>query len=65
MTLPTRREMALPIALLMFPQIAETIYSPALVDIGEAFGVGPAAAASTLSVYFCVCHRRGRLGAHV
>ncbi|WP_087691212.1 multidrug effflux MFS transporter [Pandoraea sp. PE-S2R-1] len=52
MTLPTRREMALPIALLMFPQIAETIYSPALVDIGEAFGVGPAAAASTLSVYF-------------
>ncbi|VVE55004.1 MFS transporter [Pandoraea iniqua] len=52
MTLPTRREMALPIALLMFPQIAETIYSPALVDIGETFGVGPAAAASTLSVYF-------------
>ncbi|MGC7405170.1 multidrug effflux MFS transporter [Pandoraea pneumonica] len=47
-----RREMALPIALLMFPQIAETIYSPALVDIGEVFGVGPAAAASTLSVYF-------------
>lgn len=52
MTLPTRREMALPIALLMFPQIAETIYSPALVDIGETFGVGPTAAASTLSVYF-------------
>lgn len=52
MQLPIRREMALPIALLMFPQIAETIYSPALVDIGEVFGVGPAAAASTLSVYF-------------
>lgn len=52
MTLPTRREMALPIAQLMFPQIAETIYSPALVDIGETFGVGPTAAASTLSVYF-------------
>lgn len=40
------------IALLMFPQIAQTLYSPALSDIGSAFGVGPQTAAQTLSVYF-------------
>ncbi|TWD51548.1 MFS transporter [Pseudomonas sp. SJZ131] len=61
----------LAIALLMFPQIAQTLYSPALADIGEAFGVGPQAAAQTLSVYFLafafgmvvwgrVCDRVGR-----
>lgn len=61
----------LAIALLMFPQIAQTLYSPALADIGEAFGVGPQAAAQTLSVYFLafafgmvvwgrVCDRIGR-----
>lgn len=61
----------LAIALLMFPQVAQTLYSPALADIGEAFGVGPQAAAQTLSVYFLafafgmvvwgrVCDRIGR-----
>jgi len=36
----------------MFPQIAQTLYSPALADIGRAFAVGPQQAAQTLSVYF-------------
>ncbi|QZP32706.1 MFS transporter [Pseudomonas sp. DR48] len=40
------------IALLMFPQIAQTLYSPALADIGEVFAVGAQQAAQTLSVYF-------------
>lgn len=47
-----RSLLALAIALLMFPQIAQTLYSPALGDIGRAFAVGPQAAAQTLSVYF-------------
>ncbi|WP_454564186.1 MFS transporter [Pseudomonas sp. AIG] len=42
----------LAIALLMFPQIAQTLYSPALGDIGRVFNVDPQAAAQTLSVYF-------------
>lgn len=42
----------LAIALLMFPQIAQTLYSPALADIGEVFAVGAQQAAQTLSVYF-------------
>ncbi|MFI8224021.1 MFS transporter [Pseudomonas sp. NPDC085632] len=42
----------LAIALLMFPQIGQTLYSPALGDIGRVFQVGPQAAAQTLSVYF-------------
>ncbi|WP_025110422.1 MFS transporter [Pseudomonas sp. H1h] len=61
----------LAIALLMFAQIAQTLYSPALGDISRAFGVGPQAAAQTLSVYFLafsfgvvtwgrVCDRIGR-----
>jgi predicted MFS family arabinose efflux permease len=44
--------LVLAIALLMFPQIAQTLYSPALADIGQAFAVGPQRAAQTLSVYF-------------
>lgn len=44
--------LVLAVALLMFPQIAQTLYSPALADIGQAFGVGPEAAGQTLSVYF-------------
>lgn len=44
--------MALAIALLMFPQIAQTLYSPALSDIGLAFAVEPQVAAQTLSVFF-------------
>src|SRR5471032_2334331 len=42
----------LAIALLMFPQIAQTLYSPALVDIGQAFAIDSQEAAQTLSVYF-------------
>ncbi|MHC8287848.1 MFS transporter [Pseudomonas sp. XS1P51] len=44
--------LVLAIALLMFPQIAQTLYSPALADIGQAFDVGPQEAAQTLSVFF-------------
>ena len=47
-----RNFLILAIALLMFPQLAQTLYSPALGDIGRVFGVGPHAAAQTLSVYF-------------
>ncbi|MGH8410143.1 MAG: MFS transporter, partial [Pseudomonas sp.] len=43
--------LVLVVALLMFPQIAQTLYSPALADIGQAFAVGPEAAGQTLSVY--------------
>lgn len=42
----------LTVALLMFPQLAQTLYSPALKDIGRAFAVGPERAGQTLSVYF-------------
>lgn len=42
----------LAVALLMFPQLAHTLYSPALGDIGQAFAVGPERAGQTLSVYF-------------
>lgn len=63
--------LVLAVALLMFPQIAQTLYSPALADIGRAFAVGPQMAAQTLSVYFLafafgvvvwgrVCDRIGR-----
>ncbi|WP_091906001.1 MFS transporter [Chitinasiproducens palmae] len=44
--------LALLTALLVFPQIVETVYSPALVDIGHAFSVSPQVAAQTLSCYF-------------
>jgi predicted MFS family arabinose efflux permease len=63
--------LVLAVALLMFPQIAQTLYSPALSDIGRAFAVSPQMAAQTLSVYFLafafgvvvwgrVCDRIGR-----
>lgn len=48
----SRSAMALVTALLMFPQIAETIYSPALTDISAHFCVSAADAAQTLAVYF-------------
>ncbi|MCF5703577.1 MFS transporter [Pseudomonas syringae] len=48
----SRNFLWLAIALLMFPQIGQTLYSPALGDIGRVFDVGPPAAAQTLSVYF-------------
>lgn len=47
-----KKLLVLAVALLMFPQIAQTLYSPALADIGQAFAVGPEAAGQTLSVYF-------------
>ena len=44
--------LVLAVALLMFPQLGQTLYSPALGDIGQAFAVGPERAGQTLSVYF-------------
>ena len=38
--------------LIMFPQLVETLYSPALPDIARAFQVSSERAAQTLSVYF-------------
>lgn len=48
------RALSLPllIALMMFPQIVETIYSPALTDIALAFNVSQESAGQTLSLYF-------------
>ena len=48
----SKRLLTLAIALVMFPQIAQTLYSPALGDIGQVFRVGPQQAAQTLSVFF-------------
>jgi len=42
----------LSIALLMFPQIAQTLFSPALADFSRAFSVPPEAASQALAVYF-------------
>lgn len=42
----------LAVALMMFPQIVETIYSPALTDIASAFHVNAVEASQTLSLYF-------------
>jgi MFS family permease len=47
-----RSVMVLVTALLMFPQIVETIYSPALTDISRYFSVSAAKATQTLSLYF-------------
>ncbi|HEQ1858845.1 TPA: MFS transporter [Providencia alcalifaciens] len=44
--------LSLAIALMMFPQIVETIYSPALTDIAAAFQVSAEQASQTLSLYF-------------
>lgn len=40
------------VGLMMFPQIVETIYSPALTGIATRFGVNDGQASQTLSVYF-------------
>lgn len=40
------------VTLLMFPQVVETIYSPSLPHISQAFGVSFETASQTLSVYF-------------
>ncbi|WP_340609139.1 multidrug effflux MFS transporter [Xenorhabdus bharatensis] len=42
----------LAIALMMFPQIVETIYSPALTNIARGFSVSVEQASQTLSLYF-------------
>ncbi|MDH0303680.1 MULTISPECIES: Bcr/CflA family efflux MFS transporter [unclassified Pseudomonas] len=44
--------LALATALLMFAQVAETLYSPALVSLAEGFAVDAADASLTLSLYF-------------
>lgn len=46
------RGMALLTALLMFPQVVETLYSPALTDIARHFSVTAVDAGWTLSLYF-------------
>jgi predicted MFS family arabinose efflux permease len=48
----SRSLLVLAIALLMFAQIAQTLYSPALADIGQAFTVTAQETAQMLSVYF-------------
>ncbi|MEO2215935.1 multidrug effflux MFS transporter [Chromobacterium vaccinii] len=48
----TRPALWLLTALITFPQLVETIYSPALTDIASAFGVSQTRASQTLSVYF-------------
>ncbi|MGS0725903.1 multidrug effflux MFS transporter [Shewanella sp. 0m-11] len=45
-------EIGLITALMMFPQIVETIYSPVLPNIASAFDVSEHAASQTLSIYF-------------
>ncbi|NHB93024.1 MFS transporter [Photorhabdus cinerea] len=63
--------LALATALMMFPQIVETIYSPALTNIAKEFKVSAEQAAQTLSLYFfafaigmvvwgCMCDLIGR-----
>ncbi|MGU3812845.1 multidrug effflux MFS transporter [Vibrio diabolicus] len=42
----------LAVVLMMFPQIVETVYSPALTDIAQQFDVSDTEASQTLSVYF-------------
>lgn len=46
-----RSLLPLAMALLMFPQIAQTLFSPALTDIGRDFGVPAQQAAQSLSVF--------------
>lgn len=48
----TKPSLWLMLLLLMFPQIVETLYSPALASISQAFAVSDARAAQTLSIYF-------------
>lgn len=44
--------MPMAIALMVFPQMAQTLYSPALADFQQAFNVAPALASQALTVYF-------------
>ena len=47
-----RLTLTLATSLMMFPQVVETIYSPALTHIADGFQVSAAIAAQTLSCYF-------------
>lgn len=49
-----QRKLTLTLAssMMMFPQVVETIYSPALTDIAVGFDISAEAAAQTLSSYF-------------
>ena len=40
----SRRMLLLTIALLMFPQLAQTLYSPALADLAKRFALPPGTA---------------------
>jgi predicted MFS family arabinose efflux permease len=66
-----KKLLPLAIALLMFPQLAQTLYSPALADFVQRFQVTPEAASQTLTIYFLafavgvvawgwLCDRAGR-----
>lgn len=48
----TKPSIGLMVVMLMFPQIVETIYSPALGNIAQSFAVTYSQAAQTLSIYF-------------
>ncbi|HBH7906124.1 multidrug effflux MFS transporter [Vibrio parahaemolyticus] len=48
----TKPSIGLMVVMLMFPQIVETIYSPALGDIAQSFSTTYSQAAQTLSIYF-------------
>lgn len=48
----SKPSIGLMVVLMMFPQIIETIYSPALPAIAQGFGVPMALAGETLSIYF-------------
>ncbi len=63
--------LSLAIVLLMFPQVAQTLYSPALTDFAAAFSVCPEDASQAMTVYLlafafgvvgwgCLCDRIGR-----
>ena len=47
----SRRLLLLAIALLMFPQLAQTLYSPALADLAERFALPPSAASQAMCLY--------------
>lgn len=48
----TKPSLWLMVVMLMFPQVVETIYSPALGSIAQSFSVSSSQAAQTLSIYF-------------
>lgn len=49
---PNKVPLTLLIVLLMFPQLAQTLYSPALTDFSQAFNVPAEAASQAMTVYF-------------